>query len=393
MNTPADFINSLPIPNSFIRELSEEEYEEILGKCDDDLTREQIRGIFEEGTSKETIRALEGDCRYFAAWLYLDMGLILVPRPAPEGYVRTDNRQFLPVPEEIIVRFIVKHLKGYGQEGGGKDETDKMKIEREHDQKVDYELVYRRYKTRRGTHTFATVARRVASLSTLHNIHNIQDNPCRRNLVRITLQKSRKANVQKNTNPIWGEMFRKMLDTCDGSLTGKRDRAILLLAFRTGGRRRSEVCGARAEYLTKIGDDYQLYIPKTKTNDEGLTVPIKGEAARALADWLQASGIMEGPIFRSFSLHKREEGMQSLTGSGLAKIIKNRIIGAGYDPKEFSAHGLRAGFITQAGFEGHSLFQVMDLSDHKCVQTAKRYHHMGNVMRNPAADVGEPGEK
>lgn len=46
-----------------------------------------------------------------------------------------------------------------------------------------------------------------------------------------------------------------MLATCDDSLEGLRDRALLCFAFASGGRRRSEIAAADLRDLRKVGDD------------------------------------------------------------------------------------------------------------------------------------------
>ncbi|MBP0644372.1 hypothetical protein J8J17_21495, partial [Mycobacterium tuberculosis] len=57
-----------------------------------------------------------------------------------------------------------------------------------------------------------------------------------------------------------------MAATCDTSLKGKRDRALLYFAFASGGRRRSEVAEATVNHLTRLpegGYTYRLDHGKT----------------------------------------------------------------------------------------------------------------------------------
>ena len=53
--------------------------------------------------------------------------------------------------------------------------------------------------------------------------------------------------------------------TCDDSLRGLRDRALLLFAWSSGGRRRSEVVGATVENTRKVGEDYLYLLSHSKT--------------------------------------------------------------------------------------------------------------------------------
>jgi len=98
-----------------------------------------------------------------------------------------------------------------------------------------------------------------------------------------------------------------VLATCDDTLRGKCDRALLLFAWATGGRRRSEVASATLESLQRVGGDgarsYLYTLAHSKTNQAGAerpedVKPLVGSAAQAMQEWLAASGIKEGVLFR-----------------------------------------------------------------------------------------------
>jgi len=55
-----------------------------------------------------------------------------------------------------------------------------------------------------------------------------------------------------------------------------------------------------------------------------------------------------------------------MTPQAVNWILKRRIALAGLDPKEFSAHGLRAGYLTEAARCGVSLPEAMSLSIAPC---------------------------
>src|SRR3546814_4130339 len=63
-----------------------------------------------------------------------------------------------------------------------------------------------------------------------------------------------------------------MLATCDDSLEGLRDRALLSFAFASGGRRRSEVAAANMRDLRRISDKGYIYrLEHSKTQQAGVT--------------------------------------------------------------------------------------------------------------------------
>ena len=79
-----------------------------------------------------------------------------------------------------------------------------------------------------------------------------------------------------------------MLEICDDSLYGIRDRAILCVGFASGGRRRSEIANMQIEDLQKINDGYLIHLRQTKTDQagKGKSIPVQGIAAQALNQWI-----------------------------------------------------------------------------------------------------------
>jgi integrase len=65
-------------------------------------------------------------------------------------------------------------------------------------------------------------------------------------------------------------------------------------------------------------------------------------------------------------------------------ILKARCTRAGLDPSLFSAHGLRSGFMTEAGKQGVPLPEAMQLSQHRSVQQAARYYNEAEIDKGNA---------
>lgn len=126
-----------------------------------------------------------------------------------------------------------------------------------------------------------------------------------------------------------------MAATCDASLIGKRDRALLYFAFASGVRRRSEVAAATVENLRLLQDgSFAYHLDKGKTLQSGPVAggspdkPILGEAAVAPQDWLASAGIIDGAIFRRAWLDKLGGPLAGVT---VAKIVKKRAKMAGLE--------------------------------------------------------------
>jgi integrase len=107
--------------------------------------------------------------------------------------------------------------------------------------------------------------------------------------------------------------------------------------------------------------------------------------ALALEAWLKGSKIARSPVFRSVD-QWGNLGTKPLTPQAVNLILKKRIAMARLDPRLFSAHGLRSGYLTEAARQGAPLPEAMVESQHKSVQRAARYYMTPN--EGPAGEQG-----
>ncbi len=315
---------------------------------------ERIREILTEGTAENTRKAYQGDIEYFMTWARIALGYDM-------GF---------PVPAPVVIRFITDHLKGLD----------------EHTENV---LIGMNLKRKPGPHTLNTICRRIASLSAAHEAQKME-NPCRTKEVSTLLSKARRASVRQGHVPakkkaLTRDLLELLISTCDDSLIGIRDKALLLFSFASGGRRRSEVASAMMKDLTRVEGGYVYHLPCSKTDQEGIgnDLPLLGKAALALDEWLRVSGIVDGSLFRAIT--KAGIIRDSITDKTVNRVVKKRVKMAGLDPKLFGGHSLRSGFVTEAGRQGMNLGDTMALSGHKTVRVALGYHQAGSVINNPAA--------
>jgi integrase len=218
------------------------------------------------------------------------------------------------------------------------------------------------------------------------------ENHCHSKAIRHLLQKLTKkyGSSRPAGKAITKDILNDMLDTCGDKLIDIRDKALLLFAWGSGGRRRAEVTTADMKDLIKTPEgDYTYKIPQSKTDQQGdgHTVPVKGRAARALHAWFTAAAITEGPLFRSVSMSGKVRG--ALSDVDIYRIVKLRLKKAGYDETHFGAHSLRSGFVTEAGRRGKPLGDVMQLTTHRNVGTVMKYYQAGNIINNSAANLAD----
>lgn len=68
--------------------------------------------------------------------------------------------------------------------------------------------------------------------------------------IRLAVRATPRPRMRKSAKAVTGDILSRLLSTCLGdSLRDIRDRAILMVAFASGGRRRSEIAGLRREQL------------------------------------------------------------------------------------------------------------------------------------------------
>jgi integrase len=235
----------------------------------------------------------------------------------------------------------------------------------------------------------STIRRRIASLSRYLQLRKM-DSPCYHKDIMILM---RKLTEKYGTSKSWGkaitlDVLNDMLDTCkDDGIKGVRDAAVLLFGFSTGGRRRTEISNATMDRLKKNRDGSFTYnLGKSKTNQLGEDdhKPLVGRAAMALSYWLNESGITEGSIFRGLKKNGKLMPL-GLSDKQIARIVKDRCQKAGYDPKDYTAHSLRSGFVTESGIRGKPLGDVMAMTGHKSMKEVMRYYKTGDIMNNSTA--------
>lgn len=321
-------------------------------------TSEKIKQIFVDGTAKNTLLAYKSDFEYFVCWAKMNA------MPCE-----------LPFDKDVVIKFIVDHLYGLPDD-------------------IDDALIEVGMKAKKGPHKISTIQRRIAAISSIHKLKKLS-NPCDDSDVKLMLKKAKKAaakngyKINKKTATT-ADILGEMLSQCDDSIVGIRDRAILMFAFSSGGRRRSEVVSANIEDLQKVPNGYLVSLGVTKTDQTGeqnLQVPVLGASGSALEAWLNKIGNPQyGPLFRALT-PKLTVTNKRLNDKAIPRIVKRLAEKAGYDPRDFSGHSMRSGFITEGGRQNINIFQLMELSGHKSIQTAKGYYRTGNIVNNPASTM------
>jgi integrase len=347
---------------------------------DDDVAT--LKHLAKQGMGANTLKALASDLGYLEAWCELSTGM-----PLP-----------WPAPETLLLKFVAHHLW----------DPARRKTDPAHGMPDDVETGLRLQGLLRvdGPHAPATVRRRLTSWSILSRWRGVAgafSDPALKSAVRLAARANGRPRQRKSKAAVTGDVLAQLLATCTGDrLVDIRDRAILITAFASGGRRRSELANLRVEDLVEedpveadTSDPASPPLPcltirlgRTKTTDveDHAQALMIGRPVIALKQWLHEARIVSGPVFRRIDQWGNVD-RRPLTPQSINLILKSRCRKAGLDPEKFSAHGLRSGYLTEAANRGVPMPEAMQQSQHKSVNQAAAYYNNQERKRGRAARV------
>ena len=276
------------------------------------------------GTGPNSLRALASDLAYLEAWARASTAAPLV----------------WPASETTVLRFIAHHLW----------DAEEREKNPDHGMPESVAEILRAEGRLRSTgpHAPATVRRRLALWSSLHRWRGLEGpfgNPSIRNALRLAIRAGDRPRARKSAAAITRDVLDRLLATCgQGRAVGLRDRALLLLAFGSGGRRRSEIARLKVddfEERESVAADpkapngemlpvmaISLRRTKTSSADAGESVLVVGRPVEALRAWLAFSKIDAGPVFRRINKWGNI-GAAALDPQSVNAMIKTRCAVAG----------------------------------------------------------------
>ncbi|MGT2489218.1 integrase [Methylobacterium oryzae CBMB20] len=169
----------------------------------------------------------------------------------------------------------------------------------------------------------STLGRRLAAIRYAHKLARAAD-PTDDEGVRAAMKGARRkvgvAPAQKAAAT--AEILAALLMRTPDTLTGKRDRALLALGF-AGAFRRSELVALDVEDLREDPEGLRVLVRRSKVDQEGRgfekAIP-HGRFIRPVAlvrEWLDAAGIVSGPVFRPISRSGRVRKSAQGGGEGV----------------------------------------------------------------------------
>lgn len=248
-------------------------------------------------------------------------------------------------------------------------------------------------------YSLSTLRRRVAAIARTSRAEGYPldtKHPAIRETLRGIARKH--GSRQRRAAALTIEDIRNLCESCGTNLTGKRDRALLLLGF-AGAFRRSELVGLDVEHITWTKGGMKILIARSKTDKEGagaeiaipngtsdVTCPVS-----ALRTWLAEGTIKSGPLFRKVS-RGGVVGKNRLCTDAVRQILLKRAAQAGLKSKVFepiSPHSMRAGFVTTAYKNNVPDEEIMGHTRHRSLTTMRGYIRRAKLSgTSPAGKIG-----
>lgn len=212
----------------------------------------------------------------------------------------------------------------------------------------------------------------------------------------VRRQSVKAGNRPEKKAPAIDVVIKRLVDQLDvDSISGKRDRAILLYGY-AGALRRSELVAVDVCHIEAHERGHLLTIPVSKGDQDGkgqvigiLSQPDSPYCPiAAVQSWASAARITSGALFRRFYRNNKLSDKR-LGDRSVADLIKDsiyRLKDPSLDYRQFSGHSLRRGFLTSAGKSNADLLKIIAQSRHSRIDTVLGYIDDPNRFQNHAAE-------
>ena len=241
----------------------------------------------------------------------------------------------------------------------------------------------------------STIKRRLVSIGVIHKIkgHYLDTKHpiIIENLMGI---KRRKGTIQKGKKPLLINDLKQIIDVInkekEPDIKKLRNKTLLLIGF-SGGFRRNEIVSLDIGDIEFVFEGVKITLKKSKTDQFGEGM-VKGIPhfenslycpVTSLKRWILTAKLKKGPVFLKFTKGSKLSDKR-LTDQSVALIIKDYLLKAGIDNKNYSGHSLRSGFATSAASAGAEERSIMAMTGHKSSDMVRRYIKEANLFKNNA---------
>ena len=213
------------------------------------------------------------------------------------------------------------------------------------------------------------------------NIHQVQAALYRFEAIEAAITVSQSKGTKAHT---WLSLpeVKRLLDTCDDSFSGKRDKLVLGLLVGAGLRRKELSALTFADIQTQpVKRRKRTVLAVRGKGAKDRVVPISKPLARAISAWGEHVS-HSGSVFRR--IIRKQSICESLSPIGIFNIVRKR--GEMMDKQKLSPHDLRRTY-AQLGCEaGVPITQICKLLGHASITTTQRYLNLELDLETTISD-------
>jgi len=224
----------------------------------------------------------------------------------------------------------------------------------------------------------ASIRIAIASISAIHRLNRYLDPTANPN-VKLEMRRMHRSlgRESRQAAGINHDLLKKMLQATDNSLKGIRDRALLMTSYDTMCRR-SELVSLSIDdaIIDQENQTIKIKLKKSKTDQYGLGrwLYLSEASQQAILDWLNATDIVSGKLFRGITRGNNiTDGLSSAQVNRIYKQIASRTPTDSTTLENISGHSIRVGAAQDLLISGASLPMIMQRGRWSKADTVMRY--------------------
>lgn len=224
----------------------------------------------------------------------------------------------------------------------------------------------------------ASIRIAIASISAIHRLNQYPD-PTSKSNVKLEMRRMHRSlgRESKQAACINHDLLNQMLEATDISFKGLRDRALLMTSYDTMCRR-SELVSLSIDdaIVDQENQTIKIKLKKSKTDQYGLGrwLYLSEATQQAILDWLNATDIVSGKLFRGITRGNNvTEGLSCAQINRIYKLIVSKTNVESATLKNISGHSIRVGAAQDLLLSGASLPMIMQRGRWSKADTVMRY--------------------
>ncbi len=285
-------------------------------------------------------------------------------------FCRKNQLSPLPAKPSTIRHFILSHIKYATHEDPEIEQNIKL---------IETELAQANIARASNPRSPSTISRYISTISAAHRGADAP-NPALIEGVKLALKKARRVASQKQTQAesIHFSDMEKIRKLPKCSLRELSDMVIASIAFDTGLRRHRIARISISDLVILKDGNALIEVERDKTDREPKYKPISAQSLSLANEWIERSGITNGPLLRAVKGNHTSStlGSSAISGDAIQSAMKRcmKRIGASPDRiKKISGHSCRIGGAQYLRENDMSTTEIMHYGDWKTPIMPLRY--------------------